>query len=385
MSAQPGINQQTTPSQNLNEQVNEQVNQQVNEQLEGQDHEAWLGFWDQLTGVYGEYLPSLTKHDLLAIVFQPKSSIMEWFSGIMRFIFHEVAEQAHIIFWLLLLLVIGSILQTLQQSFSSNGVASVSSVAMTGLLLMIVIESVQICVTYVNETIDLMADFMYALLPLYMAMLTLSGSITTAAASHPILLFIVQFSHYLMQYFLVPLFVLSILLDIVDTISVSFKTSKMAGLCRQVGIWLLGVIVMIYMSIFSVQGVTTSVADGVGAKTVKTIAGQFIPFIGKVVADTTDLLLASSVLAKNAVGLAGALVLGTMVLFPALKILVIAFMYRICAVVMEPLGHPGMVQAVDAVSKGLFHLCGALVLVSIMFLLGIVVLMIVSNIPLMIR
>ncbi|KIL45952.1 stage III sporulation protein AE [Jeotgalibacillus campisalis] len=385
MSAQPINSQPNNPPSDLNEQVNAQVNQQVNEQLDGQNHEAWLGFWDQLTGVYGEYLPSLTKHDLLALIFKPQSSIAEWFSGILRFIFHEVAEQAHIIFWLLLLLVIGSILQTLQQSFSSSGVASVSSVAMTGLLLMIVIESVQTCVTYVNETVDLMADFMYALLPLYMAMLTLSGSVTTAAASHPILLFIVQFSHYLMQYFLVPLFVLSILLDIVDTISISFRTSKMAGLCRQVGMWLLGVVVMIYMSIFSVQGVTTSVTDGVGAKTVKTIAGQFIPFIGKVVADTTDLLLASTVLAKNAVGLAGALVLGIMVLFPALKILVIAFMYRICAVVMEPLGHPGMVQAVDAVSKGLFHLCGALVLVSIMFLLGIVVLLIVSNIPLMIR
>ena len=361
------------------------VESKMTEQLEDENHEAWLGFWDQLTGVYGEYLPSLTKKDLLQLVVNPQDSISAWVSGIMRFIFHEVAEHAHIIFWLLLLLVIGSILQTLQHSFSSSGVAAVSSVAMTGLLLMVVIESVQTCVTYVNQTIGLMADFMYALLPLYMAMLTLSGSITTAAVSHPLLLFIVQFSHFLMQHFLVPLFVLSILLDIVDTISTSFRTSKMAALCRQVGIWLLGVIVMIYISIFTVQGVTTSVADGVTAKTVKTIAGSFIPFIGKVVADTTDLLLASSVLAKNAVGLAGAVVLGVIVLFPALKILVIAFMYRICAVVMEPLGHPGMVQAIDAVSKGLFHLCAALVLVSIMFLLGIVVLLFVSNIPLMIR
>ncbi|WP_167578577.1 stage III sporulation protein AE [Jeotgalibacillus proteolyticus] len=361
------------------------TNEVVNEQLSGQEHEAWLGFWDQLTGVYGEYLPRLSKQDLLELLLNPQDSVMGWFSGIIRFIFHEVAEHAHIIIWLLLLLVIGSILQTLQHSFSSSGVAAVSSVAMTGLLLMVVIESVQTCAGYVIQTIDLMADFMYAMLPLYMAMLTISGSITTVAVSHPILLFIVQFSHYLMQHFLVPLFILSILLDIVDTISISFRTSKMAALCRQVGIWLLGVVVMVYISIFSVQGVTTSVTDGIGAKTVKTIAGQFIPFIGKVVADTTDLLLASSVLAKNAVGLAGALILAVMVLFPALKILVVAFMYRICAVVMEPLGHPGMVQAVDAVSKGLFHLCAALVLVSIMFLLGIVVLLVVSNIPLMIR
>lgn len=361
------------------------LDQEVQSQLADQNHEAWLGFWDQLTGVYGEYLPSLNKKDLLELVTNPHGSITEWFSGIMQFIFHEVAEHAHIIFWLLLLLIIGSILQTLQHSFSSSGVASISSVAMTGLLLMVIIGSVETCVSYVTQTISLMADFMYALLPLYMAMLTISGSVTTAAVSHPLLLFIVQFSHFLMQHFLVPLFVLSILLDIVDTISTSFRTSKMASLCRQVGIWLLGVLVMTYISVFTIQGVTTSVTDGVAAKTVKTIAGQFIPFIGKVVADTTDLLLASSVMAKNAVGLAGALVLAIIVLFPALKILVVAFMYRICAVVMEPLGHPGMVQAVDAVSKGLFHLCASLVLVSIMFLLGIVVLLFVSNIPLMIR
>lgn len=376
LSYQPSLNETEEP---------DLVDAQLNAQLEDSSHEAWLGFWDQLTGVYGDYLPHLNKQDLLQLLTNPQASLTGWLSGILRFVFHEVAENAHIVFWLLLLLVLGSVLQTLQQSFSTSGVANVSSVAMTGLLLIIVVESVTVSVTYVMSTVTLMADFMYALLPLYLAMLTLSGSIATVAVSHPLLLFIVQLSHFLMQNFLVPLFVLSILLDIVDTISTSFRTSKMAELCRQLGVWLLGAIVMIYISIFSIQGVTTAVADGVAAKTVKTIAGSFIPFIGKVVADTTDLFLASSVLAKNAVGLAGALVLGIIVLFPALKILVIAFMYRVCAVVMEPLGHPGMVQAVDAVSKGLFHLCAALVLVSIMFLLGIVVLLFVSNIPLMIR
>ncbi|KIL44363.1 stage III sporulation protein AE [Jeotgalibacillus soli] len=357
----------------------------TNDQLMDESHEAWLGFWDQLTDVYGEYLPSLTRQDLLSLLTNPQDSFSEWLSGIVRYVFHEIAVNSHIILWLLIILMIGSLLQTIQQSFSREGIAAVSSVAMTGLLLMVVIESVSICVGYITDTVALMADFMYALLPLYLAMITLSGGVTTAAVSHPLLLFIVQFSHWLMQHLLIPLFVLSILLDIVDTVSTSFSTAKMAALCRQIGIWLLGVVVMIYLTIFSIQGVTTSVADGVAAKTVKMIAGQFIPFIGKVVADTTDLVLASSVLAKNAVGLAGALMLGIMILFPAIKILVVAFMYRICAVIMEPLGHAGMVQAVDAVSKGLFHLCAALVLVSIMFLLGIVVLLFVSNIPLMIR
>ncbi|TFD92250.1 stage III sporulation protein AE [Jeotgalibacillus sp. R-1-5s-1] len=362
-----------------------QQEQMKQDQLMAPEHDTWLKYWDELSVDYGEYMPELSKKTFFEAVTNPSETFTEWLSGFSMFFFHQIAENMQIIFWLLLFLVIGSILQILHQSFSHQAAAEVSPLILTGLLLMTVIKSIQKCLEYFYDALHMMGDFLYALLPLYMASITFSGGPASSAVSYPIMLAMIHFSMLLLKTVIIPLFILSIFFDLANTFSSSFNTGKFAAFCRQLGLWILGLSAVISTTILSVQTVTASVADGVAAKSLKTMVGTFIPFVGKVVSDTADLLLASSVLAKNAIGLAGACILLLIVLFPAIKILVIALMYRLSAVVMEPVGHPSLIQAVDAVSKGLFHIGAALLFICCNFFLAVIILLFVSNIPLMIR
>ncbi len=133
----------------------------------------------------------------------------------------------------------------------------------------------------------------------------------------------------------------SAVLHIVSSLTDKYKVTQLANLLRSVSIGLLGTFVTIFLGVVSVQGSTRAVADGVTIKAAKYIAGNFVPVVGKMFADASDTVIGASLLMKNAVGITGVVVILFMCAFPALKILTLAFIYKMSAAVMQPLGdHP---------------------------------------------
>lgn len=68
----------------------------------------------------------------------------------------------------------------------------------------------------------------------------------------------------------------------------------------------LGIFMTVFLSVISVQGTATAVADGVAIKTAKFVTGNFIPVVGRMFTDAADTVISASVILKNTIGLAGA-------------------------------------------------------------------------------
>ena len=60
------------------------------------------------------------------------------------------------------------------------------------------------------------------------------------------------------------------------------------------------------------------------------MTGNFIPVIGRMFTDAADTVINASVLLKNTVGMAGVIIL-LLITFPAIKILMISFIYKLAA------------------------------------------------------
>lgn len=55
------------------------------------------------------------------------------------------------------------------------------------------------------------------------------------------------------------------------------------------------------------------------------------------------------------------------VAFPALKILMIAFIYKFAAAILQPLGGGPVIACLDVISKSVVYIFAALAIVSLMF------------------
>ena len=127
------------------------------------------------------------------------------------------------------------------------------------------------------------------------------------------------------------------------------------------------------------------VADGIGIRTAKFVTGNFIPVIGRMFTDAADTVIGASLLLKNTVGIAGVVILLIMTAFPALKILLIAMVYKVAAAILQPLGAGQMIKCLDIISKNIIYVFAALAIVSLMFFLTVTVIVAAGNITMMVR
>ncbi|MBD7935901.1 MULTISPECIES: stage III sporulation protein AE [Cytobacillus] len=344
------------------------------------------GFWEDITNEYGGFLPESQKGSIYDFIKGEKEfSFDQWALGILKFVFHEFVVNGKLLGTLILLVVFSMFLQSLQNAFESGTVSKVAYAIVLMVLVILALNSFHIAMEYASDTVHKMTSFILALIPLLLALIASSGGLISAAFFHPVILFLMNTSGVLIQYVVFPLLFLATLLHIVSTLSDQYKVTQLGNLLRNWSVGLLGIFLTVFLAVISIQGVSTAITDGVTLKTAKYVTSNFIPVIGRMFTDATDTVVTASVLLKNTVGIAGVAILMIIVAFPAIKILMIAFIYKFAAAVLQPLGGGPIIKCLDIISKSVMYVFAALAIVSLMFFLSITVVIVAGNLTMMVR
>lgn len=343
-------------------------------------------FWDTVYEEYGGFLPESQKGSLVDFISgEKKFSLKAWFAGIAKFVFHELIANGKLLGTLILLTIFSVFLQSLQSTFEKTSVSKVANAIVFMVLIIIALNSFHVAIQYVKDTITTITDFLVALIPLLLALIASSGGVLSAAFFHPMLLFLMNTSGALIEFVVLPLLFLSTLLSIVSMLSEQYKVTQLAGLLRTWSVGLLGIFMTVFLGVISVQGISTAVADGIGIRTAKFVTGNFIPVIGRMFTDAADTVIGASLLLKNTVGIAGVAILLIITAFPAIKVLLIALVYKLAAAVLQPLGGGPIIKCLDVISKNIIFVFAALAIVSLMFFLTVTVIVAAGNVTMMVR
>lgn len=355
-------------------------------QLEDLNIDELKGFWEDILDKYDGYLPESQKGSLYDFISgEKKFSLKEWFKGILNFAFHEFIVNGKLLGSLILLTIFSMFLQALQNSFEKSTVSKVAYSIVFMVLIIIALNSFHVVVDYTNDAIATMIQFILALIPLLLALMATSGGLISAAFFHPVILFMMNTSGMFIQYIVLPLLFLSTLLSIVSILSEHYKVTQLASMLRNWSVGLLGMLLTVFLGVISVQGASAAVTDGVTVKTAKFITGNFVPVIGRMFTDATDTVISASMLLKNTVGLAGVAILLVIAAFPAVKILMVAFIYKFAAAILQPLGGGPVISCLDIISKSIIYVFAALGIASLMFFLTITVIIAAGNLTMMVR
>ncbi|MEH7335484.1 stage III sporulation protein AE [Neobacillus drentensis] len=358
----------------------------VDEQLKSLDLTELKQYWEDISNKYGGFLPESQKGSLYDFVSgEKKFSFKQWGQGVLKFAFHEFVANGKLLGSLIMLTIFSMFLQSMQNAFEQSAISKVAYSIVYMVLVILALNSFHIAINYTNEAIGTMISFILALVPLLLALIAASGGLISAAFFHPVILFLMNMSGVFMQYIILPLLFLATLLSIVSTMSEQYKVSQLAALLRNWSIGLMGLFLTVFLGVISVQGASAAVTDGVTIRTAKFVTGNFIPVIGRMFTDATDTVVSASVLLKNTVGIAGVAILLIIVAFPAIKILMIAFIYKFAAAILQPLGGGPVIKCLDIISRSVIYVFAALGIVSLMFFLSITVIVAAGNLTMMMR
>ncbi|ANC77819.1 stage III sporulation protein AE [Fictibacillus phosphorivorans] len=358
----------------------------VDQQVSSMQLDEIKQYWDSISKEYGGFLPESQKGTFIEFVKGEKDfSLKGYMLGLLKFMFHELAVHGKLLGTLILLTVFSMLLQSIQNAFDQSAISKVAYGIIYMVLIILALNSFHVAISYATEAIDNMLSFMIALIPLLLALMATVGSIASVAFFHPVILFLVNTSGLLIKNFVLPLLFLSALLSIVSTMSEHHKVTQLAKLLRNISMGALAFFFTVFLGVMSVQGATAAVADGITIKTAKFITGNFIPVVGRMFTDATDTVMSASILLKNSVGIIGALLLLLLAIFPAIKVLILAFIYSMAAALLQPLGGGPIVESLGIIGKSVMFIFAALMTVSIMFFLAITIIIAAGNVTLMVR
>ncbi|HZG85118.1 MAG TPA: stage III sporulation protein AE [Paenibacillus sp.] len=343
-------------------------------------------YWDTLMRQYGGWFPNGNPSFQEALMpggdgFQ----LSDLATGLLQFMLHEVFVNGKLLAMIVILTVFSIVLETLQSAFEKTTVSKIAYAISYLVIVVLAINSFRIGIDYAQAAISDMIHFMTAMMPLLMTMLASMGNVATVSILHPLIVFMIHTVGNLVHFFIFPLLFFSAVLHIVSTLTDKYKVTQLAQLLRTVAIGTLTVSLTVFLGVISVQGATGSVTDGVALKTAKYVAGNFVPVVGRMFSETTDTVLSASLLMKNAIGLAGVVIVVLLAAFPALKILALAFIYGLAAALLQPLGDSPVIVCLQTIGKSMTFVFAALATVSLMFFLAITILIAAGNATVMMR
>lgn len=300
--------------------------------------------------------------------------------GVISVLFQIIADYLPMFAILVSVGILSSILGSLKTKFSEKSVGDIVHFVCFCVSIVVVGTIIKGLVANSTDSIDSMQKQMSAIFPIILTMMTALGAGSSVGVFQPALAVFSNISSKLFSAIIIPIFTLSFAFGIIGNLSNNVKLDKFNSFFSSLFKWLVGVLFTVFFAIMSIQGITAGSFDSVSIRTVKFTMSSYVPVLGGYLSQGMDIILATSVLIKNAVGLVGILVLLSSILAPILEIVVVSLLLKGASAILQPLNNDRLTNFLHTTSKCITMLSTCLIVVAFMYFIMIGLGMATANI-----
>ena len=367
--------------------MGEEIRQIAEEQLNNLDIHRWEEF---LKGINGDRVVALEK-------FSPKKMVLDFISGRFEFdwklifntvgttLFNEVRSNLGLMIKIIAIALIAGILDKFKSSFNDSSVGELAWIVCYIMIVVLIVQSITITLKSGEWAIEQMTRFMQILFPILLALLISMGAMTSSGILQPATALLSGITGSLLKNIMIPLIFLSAVLVMVGNLNHNLNLGRLSKLVKNLSTWILGIIFTIFVGVLSIQGILAASFDGISIRTAKYAIEAFVPVVGKLFSQTVDILIGCSVVLKNAVGVAGLMVIIGICLLPIIKIISLMAVYKLSSALLEPVSDKRIVDCLDGIGSVMIVLFITVAGIAIMFFMTIALLIGLGNTTVMMR
>lgn len=302
------------------------------------------------------------------------------FNLVLGILGQEVVGALYGLISILVVIIIHSVLNSISESLESDStVSKVTFYVQYILIVTIILTNFNSVINITkNSILDLVA-FMNSLIPILITMVLTTGSITFASTVQPVLLFVITFIGNIILDVIIPLILIATVLSILSKVSDKIQINKISKFMKSGALWLLGITLTVFVTVLSLEGTLSQNVDGITAKTTKAAVSSLVPVVGKILSDSVDAVIGCSGILKNAVGIVGIIVIISICIKPIIKLMVLMIMYYLVGAIVSPIADKKIVELLEQIGDTFKVLLGVIVASSVMFVIGITIVIQVSN------
>ncbi|MDI9509144.1 MAG: stage III sporulation protein AF [Clostridiales bacterium] len=275
---------------------------------------------------------------------------------------------------------IAAIFTNLSMAFKNNQVSDtgyyVTYLLLFGLLISAFISTSLIATNVIGQILD----FMKALVPSYFMSVAFCSGSMSSFVFYKAALIIISLVDFIIIKLVIPLINFYLIIMLANNLSKEDMLSRLAGLIESVIKWVLRSLLAAVIGYQAIQGLIVPVADQVKRSAIFK-ASSALPGVGNAIESVAETVIGAGVLLKNAIGVAGLVVVITICIVPIVQLIVITLIYKLSSAALQPISDKRIIECVSASAKSVEMLLQCVIVGAILFLLSITIVAISTGKP----
>lgn len=350
--------------------LEEEIENEVDKQLSNLDFTSLDNIVSGLTENAKQIFASTSFLEKLKLVLSGKyaDSSQSFLSCVLEFFWSGLKGCLPIIGSVIAISILGGMISNLKPNSSGKSIGNIVHFVTFGVVVVFLGTSLVGLIHNTTNTLLTIKNAFDAIFPILLTLLTAVGGTVSVGIYQPSIALISNIIITFITYILLPLFIFSLVFSIVGNLSNNVKLDKFVSFLQSTFKWTIGLCFTLFLGFISIQGIMAGAVDGLSIRTAKYAIKSYVPVVGGYVADGMSIIMASSVLIKNAIGGVGLFLLLSTVVAPVLQIVLFMLALKFIAGIIEPIGDKKIASFLSEISKSLTLLVALLVAVSFMYL-----------------
>ena len=352
------------------QETSSQLEESIREQIDKLDLEGLQAYVDSLAG---DTRKSVGER-LLEYVQGNNFDYEDFFKNFLLIFFAKALELLPAFACIMAIALLSGLLNALK-----GGGTTAASGEMASLLLYLggLIPLLSVLIKVLLETwsgIQEMNKQMQLVFPLMLTLMSISGGVTSAAVCKPAVAFFSTLISSILREVVFPFTIVIIVFSIATNFTKELKIDKFSAFFKGINKWVIGVSVSVFGLFFTLQGITAATYDGVVRRAAKYAIGNGVPIVGGFLSGGFDLVVAGSVLLKNALGSFSIFLLIAVILEPLIVIISFHLLLRLTSAVTQSLGDGRISKILGDTADNLRYCTACLLLTAFLYFLCVMLL-----------
>lgn len=283
-------------------------------------------------------------------------------------LWEEISRQKEWIVQILLLAVAAAVITNFVKVFQKSQISEITFYFIYFMLFVMLMKGFQSLNGTAKESIGQILQFMKILLPIYLVVATLAAGSATAIVFYEATLLFITVVQMVMLYVILPGIGVFLIFHFMNQLGKEDYLSKLADLLKQVLSWIMKTLLALVVGIQTIQGLLLPAIDTLKNSVWSKAAGA-VPVLGNTFSSVTETVLGTAILLKNAVGVAGLLVILFICLTPVLRLAVCTILYKAVGAAVQPVSEKRFAECVSGVGEAIALLLKAVGTTGLIFLL----------------
>ena len=283
----------------------------------------------------------------------------------------DISSIIPIIFMVLAIAILSNIVNSFQPSAESKSIAEITHFVCMSIVMVLLVVVIKNAYTMTSNTISKLSNQMEILFPILLSLMTATGSVVSVGIYQPIVAVLASGVIIIFTKIIYPIFLLSLIFVVLNNLSSQIKLNKFISFLGSCFKWIVGFVFTIFAGVLTIQGISAGKYDTISLKATRFAMKSYIPIIGGYLSDGLDYALLSGLIIKNAIGVAGLILLVSTILSPIVYLLILKLGLQFVAGVVEPIGNSKMSSLCEELSKILIYPIIVILTISFMFLLAV--------------